>query len=139
MFDAEVWMCCTWAMHVSVTYYAEIASHVQMVFWQLYLKKKIEYLLETKVSNRILLVLGVISLRTKSPFIFFWHFCFLLVTCVILSMFSGVEVSRGGFFVCFWGNFGIICFFRAFLAKCLRQKCEYVMPEQCMFTWHNMW
>ena len=138
MFDAEVWMCCTWAMHVSVTYYAGIASRVQVFF--AVLLKKIEYLLETKVSNRLLLVLGVISPRAKSLFcFFFWHFCFLLLTCVSLSMFSGFEVSRGGFFVCFWGNFRIICFFKAFLAKCLRQKCEYVVPEQCMFTWHTMW
>ena len=33
-------------------------------------RKKIEYLLETKVSNRLLLVLRVISPRAKSPFIF---------------------------------------------------------------------
>ena len=58
-------------MHVSVTYYAGIASRVQKVFLQFYLKKKFEYLLETKVSNRLLLVLGVISPRAKSPFIFF--------------------------------------------------------------------
>ena len=40
---------------------------------------------------------------------------------------------QGRFFVCFWGNFGIICFFKAFFAKCLMQKCECVVPEQCMF------
>ena len=80
-------------------------------FLQSYLKKKIEYLLETKVSNRLLLVLGVISPRAKSPFILFDISVFLLLTWVILSMFSGFKVSRGGFFVCFWGNFGIIFFF----------------------------
>ena len=58
-------------MHVSVTYYAGIASRVQKIFLQFYLKKKFEYLLETKVSNRLLLVLGAISPRAKSPFIFF--------------------------------------------------------------------
>ena len=63
-------------MHVSVTYYAGIASRVQKVFLQFYLKKKFEYLLETKVSNRLLLVLGVISPRAKSPFIFFDIFVF---------------------------------------------------------------
>ena len=58
-------------MHISVTYYAGIASCVQKVFLQFYLKKN-EYLLETKVSNRLLLVLGVISPRTKSPFLTFF-------------------------------------------------------------------
>ena len=33
------------------------------------------------------------------------------VLTFILSMFSGFEVSRGGFFVCFWGNFRIFFFF----------------------------
>ena len=87
-------------MHISVTYYAGIASCVQKVFLQFYLKKN-EYLLETKVSNRLLLVLGVISPRTKSPFLTF----FLLLTCVILSMLSGFEVSRGGSFCLFFGEF----------------------------------
>ena len=58
-------------MHVSVTYYAGIASRVQMVFFVILFEIKIGYLLETKVSNRLLLVLGVISPRAKSPFIFF--------------------------------------------------------------------
>ena len=98
-------------MHVSVTYYAGIASRVQKFFFAILLEIKIGYLLETKVSNRLLLVLGVISPRAKSPFIFFDIFVFYLLTCVILSKFSGFEVSRGGLFVCFWGNFGIICFF----------------------------
>ena len=58
-------------MHVSVTYDAGIASRVQKVFFAVLLEIKIGYLLETKVSNRLLLVLGVISPRAKSPFIFF--------------------------------------------------------------------
>ena len=58
-------------MHVSVTYYAGIANRFQKVFLQFYLKKKFEYLLETKVSNRLLLVLGVISPRAKRRFISF--------------------------------------------------------------------
>ena len=120
-------------MHVSLTYYSGITSRVQKVFFAVLLEKKIEYLLETKVSNRLLLVLGVISPRAKSPFILFDISVFLLLTCVILSMFSGFKVSRGGFFVCFWGNFGIIFFFLILFYKCLRQKCEYVVPEQCMF------
>ena len=45
-------------------------------FFAVLLEKKIEYLLETKVSNRLLLVLGVISPRAKSPFIFFDIFVF---------------------------------------------------------------
>ena len=57
-------------MRVSVTYYSGITSRVQKVFFAVLLKK-IEYLLETKISNRLLLVLGVISPRAKSPFIFF--------------------------------------------------------------------
>ena len=63
-------------MHVSVTYYAGIASRFQKVFLQFYLKKKFEYLLETKVSNRLLLVLGVISPRAKRPLFFFLTFGF---------------------------------------------------------------
>ena len=39
-------------------------------FFAVLLEKKIEYLLETKVSNRLLLVLGALSPRAKSPFIF---------------------------------------------------------------------
>ena len=39
-------------------------------FFAVLLEKKFEYLLETKVSNRLLLVLGVISPRAKRPFIF---------------------------------------------------------------------
>ena len=62
-------------MHVSVTCYAGIASRVHKVFLQFYLKKKLN-MLETKVSNRLLLVLGVISPRAKSPFIFFDIFVF---------------------------------------------------------------
>ena len=58
-------------MHVSVTYYAGIASRVHKVFFAILLEIKIGYLLETKVSNRLLLVVGVISPRAKSPFIFF--------------------------------------------------------------------
>ena len=69
-------MCCTWAMHVSLTYYAGIASRVQEVFFAVLLENKFEYLLETKVANRLLLVLGVISPRAKSPFIFFLKFLF---------------------------------------------------------------
>ena len=53
------------------------------------------------------------------------------------SFYAGFHVSNfplGGFFICFWGSFGIICVFLAFFAKCLLQKCEYVLPEHCMFT-----
>ena len=91
-------------MHVSVTYYAGIASRFQKVFLQFYLKKKFEYLLETKVSNRLLLVLGVISPRAKRP-LFFFDIWFLLLTCVILSKFSGFEVSRGRIFCLILGEF----------------------------------
>ena len=45
-------------------------------FFAILLEIKIGYLLETKVSNRLLLVQGVISPRTKSPFIFFDIFLF---------------------------------------------------------------
>ena len=52
------------------------------------LEIKIGYLLGTKVSNRLL----------YGPFIL------------------GVRhISRGGFFVCFWGNFRKICFLKPFL------------------------
>ena len=71
-------------------------------FLQFYLKKKLN------------ITLGSGSNISQSQEPFFSHFCFLLLTCVILSIFSGFEVSRGAFFVCFWRNFGIICFFKAF-------------------------
>ena len=63
-------------MHVSVTYYAGIASRVQKVFFAILLEIKIGYLLETKVSNRLLLVVGVISPRAKRPFTVFDIFVF---------------------------------------------------------------
>ena len=53
-----------------MTYDAGIVSRIQKVFFAVLLEIKIGYLLETKVSNRLLLVLGVISPRDKSPFIF---------------------------------------------------------------------
>ena len=35
--------------------------------------------------------------------------------CVTLSRFSRFKVSRGGFFLCFWGNFAAICILFIFL------------------------
>ena len=90
-------------MHVSVTYYAGIASRVQKVFFAILLEIKIGYLLGTKVSNRLLLVLGVISPRAKSPFIFFFEI-----------------------FV-FYSSRADILFFCSFF---LMQKCECVVPGQ---------
>ena len=82
-------------------------------FFQFLLIKKLEYLLEIKVSDRLLLVLGVMSPRTKCPF--FWHFLFSILTCVILSTFSCFKFSRWGFSLCFWAKFGLFAFFKLFL------------------------
>ena len=57
-------------------------------FFAVLSEKKIEYLLETKVSNRLLLVLGVISPRAKRPFILF-----------DISVFHS---SRASFKACIW-------------------------------------
>ena len=97
-------------MHVSVAYYAGIASRVQKVFIAVLLEKKIEYLLETKVSNRLLLVLGVISPGAKRPFIFLTFLFFTLHVRHFKHVFGFGSFQRR-IFVCFWGNFGIICFF----------------------------
>ena len=57
-------------MHVYMTCYAVVTRHVGTCRrFFLHLFKKI-YLLETKVSNKLLWVRGVMSSRTKSPFIF---------------------------------------------------------------------
>ena len=53
-------------------------------------------------------------------------------------MFSGFKVSRGGFFSLFLREFRDKLRFLVFFANCLMQKCEYVVPEQCIFTLHSM-
>ena len=121
-------MCCTWAMHVSVTYYAGIASRVQKVFFAILLEIKIGYLLGTKVSNRLLLVLGVISPRAKSPFIFLTFLFFTSHVRHFKHVF-GFRSLQGRIFCLFLGEFPDNLLFKAFFAKCLRQKCEYVVPE----------
>ena len=80
-------------------------------FFAVLLEKKFEYLLETKVSNRLLLVLGVISPRAKSPFIFFLTFLFFTPHVRQFKHVFRFQSFQGRFFVCFWGNFGIIFFF----------------------------
>ena len=103
------------------------------VFFNTIISKKNYYLLETKVSNRLLLVLGVISPRAKSPFIFL-TFLFFTPHVRHFKHVFGFRSFQGRIFFCFWLTFGIICLFKALLAKCLMQKCECVVPEQCMFT-----
>ena len=98
--------------------------------------KKIWISVRTESFQQITLGSGSNISQSQEPFSFFWQFCFLLLTCVILSMFSGFEVSRGGFFVCFRENFGIICVFKAFLLSvwdrsvntlCLSNECLHDM------------
>ena len=101
-------------MHVSVTYYAGIASRVQKVFLQFYLKKKFEYLLETKVSKRLLLVLGVISPRAKSPFIFLTFLFFTLHVRQFKHVFR-FRSFQGRFFCLFLGEFRDNFLFNSFL------------------------
>ena len=57
-------------MPVNMTNYVVVTRHVQK-FFGTFIRKKLDYLSETKVLNRLLLVLGVICHKTKSPFIFF--------------------------------------------------------------------
>ena len=102
-------------MHVSVTYYAGIASRVQKVFLQFYLKKKLN-ILETKVSNRLLLVLGVISPRAKSPFIFFLTFLFFTPHVRQFKHVFRFQSFQGRFFCLFLGEFrDNFLFFNSFL------------------------
>ena len=91
-------------MHVSVAYYAGIASRIQKVFFAVLLEKKIEYLLETKVSNRLLLVLGVIFSRTKIPFIFLTFLFFTLHVRHFKHVFR-FRSFQGRIFCLFLGEF----------------------------------
>ena len=82
-------------------------------FFAVLLEKKIEYLLETKVSNRLLLVLGVISSRAKSPFLTF------LFSTPHVRQFKHVfrfQSFQGRFFCLFLGEFrDNFLFFNSFL------------------------
>ena len=52
-----------------MTNYVVVTRHVQK-FFGTFIRTKLDYLSETKVLNRLLLVLVVIYPRSKSPFIF---------------------------------------------------------------------
>ena len=56
-------------MPVYMTIYVVVTRHVQK-FFGTFIRTKLDYLSETKVLNRLLLVLGVIYPRSKSPVIF---------------------------------------------------------------------
>ena len=74
-------------------------------FFAVLLEKKIEYLLETKVSNRLLLVLGAISPRAKSPFIFFLTFLFSTPHVRHFKHVFGFRSFQGRIFRLFLGEF----------------------------------
>ena len=92
-------------MHAYMTYYAVITRHVgkcRSFFYHIYFEKKIQYLLETKVSNRLLLVLGVISPRAKSPFL---TFLFFTPHVRHFKHVFGFRSFQGMIFCLFWGEF----------------------------------
>ena len=88
-----------------------------------------------KVSNRLLLLLGVESPRTKSPFLTFRFLTPLVSHIKHVFMFQSFPWRS---FSLFSGEFCDNLRFLAFFAKCLMQKSEYVVPAQCMFTRHTM-
>ena len=100
-------------MHVSVTYYAGIASRVHKVFFAVLHEKNLN-ILETKVSNRLLLVLGVISPRAKSPFRFFLPFLFFTPRVRHFKHVFGFRSFQGTIFCLFLWEFRDICFFKSF-------------------------
>ena len=83
-------------------------------FFGTFIRKRIGLSVKTKVPNRLLLVLGVISHRTKSPFVLFLSFLFFTPQVRHFSCFHVSKFPLGGIFLCFWGNFGIIFFFIKF-------------------------
>ena len=88
-----------------------------------------------KVSNRLLLLLGVKSPRIKNPFLTFFIFTPLVSHIKHVFMFQNFPWRS---FALFSGEFCDNLRFLAFFAKCLMQKCEYVVPAQCIFTWQTM-
>ena len=85
------------------------------VFFNTFFLKKNFNILETKVSNRLLLVLGVISPRAKSPFVFL-TFLFFTLHVRHFKHFFGFRSFQGRIFCLFWGISGQFAFFQAFLA-----------------------
>ena len=104
------------------------------VFFNTFISKKKLISVRNESFEQITLGSGSKISQNQEPFYFFWHFCFLLLTCVILSMFSSVEVSRGGFFYCFWGNFGIICFFKVLLLSVWCRKVNVLYLSNACFS-----
>ena len=95
-------------MHVYMSYYVVITRHVgkrRSFFNTFFFKKKFQYLLETKVSNRLLLVLGVISPRAKSPFIFSLTFLFFTPRVRQFKQVFGFRSFQGRIFCLFLGEF----------------------------------
>ena len=74
------------------------------VSFNTFISKKIFNILETKVSNRVLLVLGVISPRTKSPFIFL-TFLFFTPHVRHFKHVFGFRSFQGRIFCSFLGEF----------------------------------
>ena len=109
-------------MHVYTTYYAVKTRH---------LINKLEYLLETKNANRLLLVLGVMSPKTKGPFIFLTFSFFTPHVRHFKHVFS-FRCFRRRIFSLFVEEFRNNLRFFSFSASCTMQKCEFVLPEQCI-------
>ena len=74
-------------------------------FFGTFIRKRIRLSVKTKVPNRLLLVLGVISHRTKSPFVLFLSFLFFTPQVRHFYLFSRFKVSSGRDFSLFLGEF----------------------------------
>ena len=85
------------------------------VFFNTFISKKFFFLLETTVSNRLLLVLGVVSARAKSPFCFFLTFLFFTPHVRHFKHIFRFQSFQGRFFVCSWGISGYFSFFKILL------------------------
>ena len=70
----------------------------------LLLEKKTRLSVKTKVSNRLLLVLGVIPPRAKSPFVFL-TFLFFTPRVRHFKHVFGFRGFQGRIFCLFWGEF----------------------------------
>ena len=73
-----------------------LTRHVQK-FFGTFIRKKIRLSVKTKVPNRFLLLLGVISHRTKSPFVLFLTFLFFTPQVRLFSCFHVSKFPLGVF------------------------------------------
>ena len=130
-----MWICCAWAFHVYMTYDAGITRHLGMFrrFFSTFINKIIRISNRNESFLQITLGSGSKVSQNHVPFHFLTFFFFSLLTCVNLSKFSCFKISRWGFFVWFWANFGIICNFSAFLLSAWRRSVNlFCLSNECL-------